>query len=62
MSDTRVVDLHVELPNDVAAQVEQAQRANPDFLARTLQYVMLRRSVFDALAERGGLAGGGPPR
>jgi hypothetical protein len=52
----------VELPNDVAAQVEQAQRANPDFLARTLQYVMLRRSVFDALAERGGLAGGGPPR
>ena len=53
MSETRVVDLHVELPNDVAAQVEQAQETNPEFIARALQYVMLRRSVFDALGERG---------
>ncbi|MEJ2187059.1 MAG: hypothetical protein P8Z36_14175 [Gemmatimonadota bacterium] len=52
MTDVRAVDLRVELPGTIAAEVERVQRQDPDVLSRILTYGMARRAIFDHLAHR----------
>ena len=52
MWDTCAVELRVNLPKSVAAEVERVQRNDPEMLSRMLYYAMTRRTIFDHLATR----------
>jgi len=51
MWETRAVQLSVRLPRDIAAQAEEVQRTDPDFLSRVVLYGMTRRSIYRHLRE-----------
>ena len=51
MWNTRSVHLSVRLPNDVASEAEAAQRTEPDFLSRVIQYGLIRRAIYRRLRE-----------
>ncbi len=51
MWNTRSVQLNVRLPQDVAAEAEEVQRSDPDFLSRIIQYGLTRRAVYRSLRE-----------
>lgn len=53
MADLRPVTLSLDLPSDVAAQVEALQREQPEVLSQGLRYVVLRREIFNVLATAG---------
>jgi len=52
MWDTRAVELCVQLPKPVAAEVEEVQRQDPEMLSRMLMYAVARRTIFDQLSTR----------
>ena len=52
MSETCAVELRVQLPKGVAAEVEQVQRTDPEMLGRILFYAMTRRTIYDTLVSR----------
>ena len=52
MWDTCAVDLRVNLPRTVAAEVEEVQRNDPDMLSRIVYYAVMRRTIFEHLAAR----------
>jgi len=49
MAESRSVNLVVELPNDLADEVERVQQTDPEFLERILTYGLVRRAVFARL-------------
>ncbi|MEJ2539813.1 MAG: hypothetical protein P8188_07570 [Gemmatimonadota bacterium] len=49
MWETRSVELKVRLPSDIAAQAEEAQRTDPEFLSRVILYGLTRRAIYDRL-------------
>lgn len=51
MWETRSVQLNVQLPQDIAAQVEEVQRTDPDFLSRIVLYGLTRRSIYRHLRD-----------
>ena len=51
MWDTRTVEITVRLPKDIAAQAEEVQRTDPDFLSRVVLYGLTRRSIYRHLRE-----------
>lgn len=53
MGDTCAVSLSVELPRTVAAEVEEVQRRDPEFLRRVLMYGMTRRVIYERLSAEG---------
>jgi hypothetical protein len=52
MWDTCAVELRVQLPKSVAAEVEQVQRTDPEMLSRILCYAMTRRTIYETLVSR----------
>ena len=50
MWDTCAVELRVQLPRPVAAEVEEVQRRDPEMLSRLLMYAVTRRTIFDHLS------------
>jgi hypothetical protein len=52
MWDTCAVELRVQLPKSLAAEVEQVQRTDPDMLSRIVFYAMTRRTIYDTLVSR----------
>jgi hypothetical protein len=52
MWETCSVQLDVRLPRDVAAQAEEVQRTDPEFLSRVVLYGLTRRSIYRHLRER----------
>lgn len=46
MWETRSVQLNVRLPRDIAAQAEEVQEVDPDFLSRVVLYGLTRRSIY----------------
>ena len=46
MWETRSVQLSVRLPRDIAAQAEEVQEIDPDFLSRVVLYGLTRRSIY----------------
>ena len=51
MWETRSVQLSVRLPRDIAAQAEEVQNSDPDFLSRVVLYGLTRRSIYRHLRE-----------
>ena len=51
MWETRSVQLSVRLPRDIAAQAEEVQEADPEFLSRVVLYGLTRRSIYRHLRE-----------
>ncbi|MEM7413918.1 MAG: hypothetical protein AAF389_00390 [Gemmatimonadota bacterium] len=51
MWETRSVQLSVRLPHDIAAQAEEVQEQDPDFLSRVVLYGLTRRSIYRHLRE-----------
>ena len=51
MWETRSVQLSVRLPEDIAAQAEEVQQTDPDFLSRVVLYGLTRRSIYRHLRE-----------
>jgi hypothetical protein len=51
MWETRSVQLSVKLPRDIAAQAEEVQATDPDFLSRVVLYGLTRRSIYRHLRE-----------
>ncbi len=49
MWETRSVDLSVRLPRDIAAQAEEVQRTDPEFLSRVILYGLTRRAIYDRI-------------
>jgi hypothetical protein len=52
MWDTCAVDLRLRLPKNVAAEVEEVQKRDPEMLSRIVLYAVTRRTIFDHLATR----------
>ncbi len=52
MWETRSVQIDVRLPRDIAAQAEEVQRTDPEFLSRVILYGLTRRSIYQHLRER----------
>lgn len=46
MWDTCSVQLSVRLPRDIAAQAEEVQKTDPEFLSRVVLYGLTRRSIY----------------
>lgn len=53
MWETCSVQLNVRLPRDVAAEAEEVQRTDPEFLSRVVLYGLTRRSIYRHLREQG---------
>ena len=51
MWETRSVQLSVHLPSDIAAQAEEVQANDPEFLSRVVLYGLTRRSIYQHLRE-----------
>jgi hypothetical protein len=51
MWETRSVQLSVRLPRDIAAQAEEVQETDPDFLSRVVLYGLTRRSIYRQLRD-----------
>jgi hypothetical protein len=49
MRDSRSVNLVVDLPADLADEVERVQQSDPDFIEKVLTYGLVRRAVFARL-------------
>ena len=52
MWETRSVQINVRLPKDIAAQAEEVQRTDPEFLSRVILYGLTRRSIYRHLREQ----------
>lgn len=52
MWETCSVQLNVRLPADIAAQAEEVQKTDPEFLSRIVLYGLTRRSIYRHLRER----------
>ena len=53
MWETCSVQLNVRLPRDIAAQAEEVQKTDPEFLSRVVLYGLTRRSIYRHLREQG---------
>lgn len=51
MWETRPVQLQLRLPQDMAEQLEEVQKSDPEFLSRLLLYGLTRRSIYRELGE-----------
>jgi hypothetical protein len=49
MWETCSVQLNVCLPRDIAAQAEEVQKTDPEFLSRVVLYGLTRRSIYQHL-------------
>ncbi len=52
LSDTRPVELVVDLPEELADDVEEVRKNDPEFLGRAIQYALARRIVFQELSAQ----------
>lgn len=57
MSETRPVEMVLNLPEELADDVEEIQRRDPEFLHKVIRYGLTRRAIFQelqrSLDERG---------
>jgi hypothetical protein len=52
-ADPHPVNVVVDLPADLAADVEQVCAKDPDFLERAIQYALARQIIFEELVTKG---------
>jgi len=53
MSDTRPVELVLQLPNEMADSVEEVRERDPEYLNRVIRYGIVRRAVYRELQRSG---------
>lgn len=53
MWETCSVQLNVRLPRDLAAEAEEVQKTDPEFLSRVVLYGLTRRSIYRHLRSEG---------
>lgn len=53
MWETCTVQINVRLPSDVAAQAEEVQKTDPEFLSRVVLYGLTRKAIYRHLREQG---------
>lgn len=58
MWETESVQLNVTLPKDIAAQAEEVQKTDPEFLSRVILYGLTRRAIYNKLREQESLGDG----
>ena len=51
MWETRSVQISIDLPSDIAAQAEEFQASDPEFLSRVVLYGLTRRSIYQQLRD-----------
>jgi len=51
MWETRSVQLSVRLPREIAAEAEEVQQSDPEFLSRVVLYGLTRRSIYRHLRD-----------
>lgn len=51
MWETRPVELVVDLPAELADNVEEVRDTDPEFLGKAIRYAFARRIVFDELSH-----------
>jgi hypothetical protein len=49
MWDTRSVELTVDLPRELADDLEEVRSRNPEFFGKAIRYALARRIVFQEL-------------
>ncbi len=49
-SDMRPVQLVVDIPQSLVADVEDVSRSDPEYLGRVIQYALARRIIFQELS------------
>ncbi|MEX2526176.1 MAG: hypothetical protein WEA09_00945 [Gemmatimonadota bacterium] len=52
MWETCSVQLNVRLPRELAAEAEEVQKTDPEFLSRIIRYGLTRRSVYRQLRDQ----------
>ena len=52
MWETCLVDLRLNLPRPVAAELAEVQRKDPEMLSRLVMYAVARRTIYDHLSSR----------
>ena len=52
MWETCSVQINVRLPRDIAAQAEEVQNTDPEFLSRVVLYGLTRRSIYQHLRDQ----------
>ena len=52
MWENRTVEISVSPPRDIATQVDEVAKSDPELLAKVLTYGMMRRSVYRHLRDR----------
>ena len=62
MWETCSVQLKVRLPRDIAAQAEEVQRTDPEFLSRVVLYGLTRRSIYRHLRQQSSGEDDQPPQ
>lgn len=60
MTETCAIELHVRLPQSLAAEVERVKESDPEALSRIVAYGVTRRAIFDHLVARGGRVDAAP--
>lgn len=60
MTETCAIELHVRLPQALAAEIERVKESDPEVLNRIVAYGVTRRAIFDHLVARGGRVDDGP--
>jgi len=50
-TETRPIEVVVDLPVDLVADVEDVRRTDPEFLGRVIQYALARRIIFEELSS-----------
>lgn len=53
MWETCAVELRVQVPRSVAAEIQEVQRRDPEVLSRIVLYGMTRRAIFEHLSRPG---------
>lgn len=51
MWDTRPVEVVLELPENLAEDVEEAQKSDPQFLNKVIRYGLTRRAMFEEMSR-----------
>lgn len=54
MWESRPVELVVQLPDDVAADVERTHAQDPSFLSTVIKYGLVRKAIFEELKRTAG--------
>lgn len=53
MWETRPVEIVVDLPKEMARNVEEMNQTDPDYLRRVIRYGLARRAVYRSLEREG---------